>query len=440
MNDVGGQWEWSERPQVAGRTWDGREARCEFPFGCNGLAPNFHRAGEHCDFRGPEVGAPGRPNQSKEAPIQTPLDEFLKSEQLARLLAPVKDEGVVDAVLDRAEKQLAAEGRPLGQARRESHCAICAAGFSMTVAFSFGGWALLDNVRKVPHGPTIAVAFVLVLALGVVTSGFALWALLLRFGHKFPDERDVFRQEALGKPKLDYRKYIAVHLWLVWQDRYQRNEQRAKLVRNGQFLFVGFLLGILLLSVLTTTSAISRTQDPPPIVSMTVSPGVAPPLNAISRQRPKSRGPSPRRFPVSPHQGKNRQMPDRPKQTPPKPKAPSQPKKLRLVASRLSVRSRLSPRRTSWSPDLGAGGLVALTARRKKVEGRSRIMADDKKSSDDEETLLLPSSGRSRYGPQARGDEEESTAFKGRVQEGASQEEEGPKETLAVAVGHRDAG
>jgi hypothetical protein len=260
------------------------------PSGATDLPPTSTGLESTAISEAPEVGAPGRPNQSKEAPIQTPLDEFLKSEQLARLLAPVKDEGVVDAVLDRAEKQLAAEDAHSAKLDARATALFGAAGFSMTVAFSFGGWALLDNVRKVPHGPTIAVAFVLVLALGVVTSGFALWALLLRFGHKFPDERDVFRQEALGKPKLDYRKYIAVHLWLVWQDRYQRNEQRAKLVRNGQFLFVGFLLGILLLSVLTTTSAISRTQDPPPIVSMTVSPGVAPPLNAISRQRPEVTG------------------------------------------------------------------------------------------------------------------------------------------------------
>ncbi|MBK9000640.1 MAG: hypothetical protein IPM35_33375 [Myxococcales bacterium] len=204
------------------------------------------------------------PDPVTPASADPPIAPFLSGAELVRRLAAAKDEGVIEEVCSRAEKQLAAEDAHAAKLDARATALFAAAGFSMTVAFSFGGWALLDNARKVPSGQLIAVAFVFVLALGVATSAFALRALLLTFGQKFPDERDIFRPEALTKTKTQYKKYIAVHLWLVWQDRFERNERRAGLIRTGQFLFVGFLAAIFLLSILTTTSAISRSPDPAP--------------------------------------------------------------------------------------------------------------------------------------------------------------------------------
>jgi hypothetical protein len=167
------------------------------------------------------------------------------------------------------------------------------------VAFSFGGWSLLDNARKVPIGHTIAIAFVVVLSIGLVTSALALWGMLLSHGQRFIDEREMFRRDvvAYGKTRLDFRSHVAAHYWFVWQFRRKRTERRAKIIQVGQWFFVGFLLAVLLLSGLTAWSAVHRPKDPelPPckvVISETMhteAPGGTGPTetNPIAGTRPK---------------------------------------------------------------------------------------------------------------------------------------------------------
>ena len=112
----------------------------------------------------------------------------------------------------------------------------------MTLAFSFGGWALLDHASNVPLGKLIAGAFVVVLGVGLTTSVIALRGLLLRPGHKSVDEQDVFHKGRRGGERSGRLPHSpATHQWLIWQKRAERNQARAAVIRRGQQFFVGFL-------------------------------------------------------------------------------------------------------------------------------------------------------------------------------------------------------
>jgi hypothetical protein len=171
----------------------------------------------------------------------------------------------LDDIYDLAQKQLLAEDAYSSRLDARATSLFGVVGFSMTVAFSFGGWALLDHVQKIPFGWLIAVTFVAILAVGLRTSWLAMSGLLVRRGYKFIDEGEVFHPQVLaeGKKRADYRIHLATHMWLVCQDREAWNQKRAKTIQAGQRWFFGFMLGILGLSILTTVSAIRRKSDPP---------------------------------------------------------------------------------------------------------------------------------------------------------------------------------
>ncbi len=198
-----------------------------------------------------------------------PPTEWIPQQEILNRLKRLSAEGdgaVIDDVYDLALRQLAGEDAHTAKLDARASSLFGAVGFSMTVAFSFGGWALLDNARKVPYGNAIAAGFVIVLLVGLVTSGFALSGLKLSKGHVVPDEKDVFNDTMMrtGRKRSEYRLYIATHLWGIWQQRHDRNEQRAQRILTGQVLFFGFLAAILGLSAFTTMSAIKRRPDSVP--------------------------------------------------------------------------------------------------------------------------------------------------------------------------------
>jgi len=197
-------------------------------------------------------------------------------EMLTRLETTSGDPLIVDDAYDLAQKQLGAEDAYAARLDARATSLFSAAGFSMTVAFSFGGWALLDHVQKVPFGWAIASGFVVVLAVGLAATWFALQGVVVKWGYKFVDEQDVFRPEIMaeGKKRFDYRIHLATHMWLVCQDRQKWNQARAKTIRRGQRCFAAFIGGILVLSAMTAASAILRKPDAVPATTCVCSSGV----------------------------------------------------------------------------------------------------------------------------------------------------------------------
>jgi len=178
---------------------------------------------------------------------------------------------VVNEVHDVAWKLLSAQESLEARIDSRAGLLFTAVGFSMTLAFSFGGWALIDKANQIPLGAWIAVAFVIVLALGLVTSGFAIAALLVRKNYRWIDESEVWNTKvvAAGKTQQDYRIHMATHVWQVWQARHVRTEQKAGYVARSQYCLAAFLAGILFLSVLAARSAIIRPRDAPTAAQVT---------------------------------------------------------------------------------------------------------------------------------------------------------------------------
>jgi hypothetical protein len=150
------------------------------------------------------------------APARAPTAP-LDADAIISQLEKADDPAVIQEFYKAAEAQLSAESAHSTKLDARATSLFGAVGFSMTVAFSFGGWSLLENVRKVPFGSVIAVAFVLVLGVGLWTSWLALHGLLLRDGGRFPDERELLHPEvvAKGKKAVDYQIHVGAHYRLA---------------------------------------------------------------------------------------------------------------------------------------------------------------------------------------------------------------------------------
>jgi hypothetical protein len=188
----------------------------------------------------------------------------LQAEEIQRLLEtalpPHGDVKIVDDIYEFSQRQLASEDTRSAKLDARATSILGAAAISTTLAFSAGGWALLDNVQKVPLGTALAVAFVVIVVLGLGTGLFALLGLLLRANVHYVDERQIYHPSvlALGRNQADFRLHVATHVWLIWQSRRRRNEERSKAIVRGQWCFLAFLFGILALTCMTAWSAVNR--------------------------------------------------------------------------------------------------------------------------------------------------------------------------------------
>ena len=170
------------------------------------------------------------------------------------------DPRIIDDIYELVQKLIATEDLHAGRLDTRAVSLFGAVGFSMTVAFAFGGWPLLEKSTSVPCGKALAVLFSLSLAAGIVAGGFALFGLRLRKGHQIVDEDHVFHTEILaaGKKQVDFRIYLTAHLWKIWQDRKRKSDERAKAIQVGQQAFGVFLLFILALAGVITWAVLVR--------------------------------------------------------------------------------------------------------------------------------------------------------------------------------------
>lgn len=193
-------------------------------------------------------------------------------------LAKASDDQVNDAY-ELGLKQVATYDAMLSRADAKGTGLLSVVGFCMTLAMSFGGWALLDNTRKVPFGGGLAAVFFLALCTGMVTGAYAVRVLRVRLLGTV-DEDQVFADELKGLEKRDYRSVLTLHVWSVAERLFEANETKTTLLAIGQSWFVSFLGGLLLLSLMTVISAIKREPDLPPTPpSMTCPTCPAPTVN-----------------------------------------------------------------------------------------------------------------------------------------------------------------
>lgn len=179
------------------------------------------------------------------------------------------DDATLDDLYDVGFRQLASEDAKTARVDAKAAAFFGVTGFSMTLAISFGGWSLLDNARKVPGGWLISVAFIGLLIVGVITGWHALAVLKVR-RFRTVDEAMVFARDVLEKrSKREFRMQVAGHVWFVARENFSVNEKKVDQLEACQKWFLGFLGGVLALSIMVVASALSR--DPESTVQSNVT-------------------------------------------------------------------------------------------------------------------------------------------------------------------------
>ena len=181
--------------------------------------------------------------------------ELMDLDEVWATFRNAKTEGAVTDLVDFAWKLLAAQDAVDTRIDSRAGLLFGSVGFSMTLAFSFGGWNLVEKAHRIPCGDEIASLFSVVLALGLATSYLALRALLVARNYAFPLEQSVLR---FVDDRANFRKNMGFHLWETWQQRHIRTRKKARWVMLAQRFFFSFLVGILALSIATTYSAITK--------------------------------------------------------------------------------------------------------------------------------------------------------------------------------------
>jgi hypothetical protein len=161
---------------------------------------------------------------------------------------------LADEVYDIAKMQLANEEKREANFGAKAVSLLSVTGLSLTVAFTFGGVLLQRPEYLAALGGwrhVVVAGYALALISGMAASWFALRALVIRSDYRAIAERDVFGDElAEADTKGDagpvaYRRFLAVHFWLIYQNNWSIHEEKARHVQRGQWCFFAFLFLLL---------------------------------------------------------------------------------------------------------------------------------------------------------------------------------------------------
>ena len=199
---------------------------------------------------------------------------------------------LVDEVYDLAKRQIASEDRRETNLGAKAVSLLSVTGLSLTVAFTFGGVLLQRPEYLAALGtarlPLVVGPYALALLAGMAASWFAVRALLVRSDYRDVAEEDVFGKELEGADeKVDaglpvYRRFLTVHLWLIFQETSKIHEQKATQIARGQKCFFAFLLFLLPIGGAMTYSLFAAkpaSPSPAPVtcVQEQKAPATAPP-------------------------------------------------------------------------------------------------------------------------------------------------------------------
>ena len=210
----------------------------------------------------------------------------------------LNSDALVAEVHATALRQVQAEDQREGRLDAKAQALLGTAGLSLTVAFTFGGILVQhpEYVRnKILPSWAVGVCYGIALALGLAASIQALRALWVR-GTKGIDEIDVFNQEELAASDVEtagggisrYKRYMAVHIWRIYQTHADINSEKAATVKLGQWLFVGFLVSLLVIGGGMAMSAYQRLCETSATATTTATGADPPPSQAPSRPPPTS--------------------------------------------------------------------------------------------------------------------------------------------------------
>jgi hypothetical protein len=199
---------------------------------------------------------------------------WISEEDLLKRLA-LRSESIVDDIYGIAKQQLDDEDKRDGVLTAKANTVLGASGLSLTVAFTFGGLLLQHPETVVVGFGLVVFAFAIAMVLGLLASYFALRG--LRIGQfEYVNEASVFDQDNLRdtdnaydsaweRSKRDpaaadraavtvYRRFLAAHLWGIYQRTFEKLEAKAENVKWAQRLYVGFLGAIMVIGMVLTAA------------------------------------------------------------------------------------------------------------------------------------------------------------------------------------------
>jgi hypothetical protein len=191
-----------------------------------------------------------------------------KKDLLKRL--ELASSGLVEEIHTLVLRQNTAEDQRETRLDAKAQGLMATAGLSLTVAFTFGG-LLLQYPRYIePLGVwparLVLALYALALLCGLLASIWAVRALFVRDGYRAVTDNDVFHKDTLesidreafndsDKAKRLYRRFITVQHWTVYRHHFDVHQRKAKLIKCGQWFFVGFLVSLILIGGALTYSA-----------------------------------------------------------------------------------------------------------------------------------------------------------------------------------------
>lgn len=182
---------------------------------------------------------------AQDAPPLTP-------EVLVERLA-LRHENVADEVYAVVRRAIDADERRDASLNQKATALLSVTGLSLTLAFTFGG--LLLKRAELASGlggwlvPCVVVPYACAILFGLVASGYALWALLVRGTYRDIDPHEVFgpqlrQADETGDPTT-YKRHMIAHLWCMYDRNYSNHEKKAAAVKWGQFAFFAFIVALL---------------------------------------------------------------------------------------------------------------------------------------------------------------------------------------------------
>jgi hypothetical protein len=178
----------------------------------------------------------------------------LEPKELAKILK-LDSPKLVEELWQITQKQLDVEITRHTRLEGKAASLLTTAGLSLTVAFTFGSTLLAQAAAFQRWHDNIVVIFAIAIFSGLVSAIYAVRALALR-EQLSVNERSVFDQDALRaadqdsdleKGLMEFRKGRIIHFWAVRQRYSATYREKSKLVKRGQWFFLGFLLALVLL-------------------------------------------------------------------------------------------------------------------------------------------------------------------------------------------------
>jgi hypothetical protein len=188
-------------------------------------------------------------------------EQPLSQKELAERLA-LGSPKLVEELWNIAQKQVDIEIARHTRLDTKATSLLTAAGLSLTVAFTFGS-TLLTKADAFKHWEKqVVFIFALTVILGLAAAFMAVRALALReqlgvnelaifdvADLKEADGPEDADEPTLNRGVMEYRKGRILHFWAIRQRYLESYKGKAELVKRGQWAFMAFLAGLLVLCV-----------------------------------------------------------------------------------------------------------------------------------------------------------------------------------------------